>query len=86
MHRDLSIAFTLYRLGFKLRVPQMDTVPARCGARGNVGGMTGKEVGMDIGQPTTEEPLLIPEEPLLPQTQPTPDPAPPQREPVKAPA
>jgi hypothetical protein len=37
---------------------------------------------MNIGTPTTEEPLQIPEEPVLPQTQPTPEPALPVREPA----
>jgi hypothetical protein len=30
---------------------------------------------MNIGEPTTDQPILIPEEPLLPQTQPAPEPA-----------
>jgi hypothetical protein len=36
---------------------------------------------MNIGEPTTEEPLQIPEEPLLPQTQPVPEPVLPAKKP-----
>jgi hypothetical protein len=41
---------------------------------------------MNIGKPTTEHPILIPEEPVLPQTEPAPDPIPAEPSPEAVPA
>lgn len=44
------------------------------------------EAPVNIGRPTVEEPLQIPEEPLLPLTQPAPEPRQPAEEPELVPS